>query len=96
MLDEVNAKGEYLLAKLSKLRKYNFVVDIRGKGLIYGIELSSKLRAEKVALTMEQHGFLIDVTPKNTLRLTPPFVVTEHEIDLFTDELARIFSETNV
>lgn len=96
MLDEVNAKGEYLLAKLSKLRKYNFVVDIRGKGLIYGIELSSKLRAEKVALTMEQHGFLIDVTAKNTLRLTPPFVVTEHEIDLFTDELARIFSETNI
>ncbi len=96
LLAEIKAKGEYLAAKLSKLRKYNFVTDIRGKGLLYGIELSSKLRAEKVAVLMEKRGYLVAVTSNNTLKLTPPFTVTENEIDMITEEFARLFSETNV
>jgi len=96
MLDDIKRKGEYLATKLSKLRKYNFVTDIRGKGLIWGIELSPKLKAERVEILLQKRGFLVSVTANNTIKLTPPFTVSEQEIDMMTDELARLFSETNI
>lgn len=96
MLEEVSSKGEYLMSKLAKLKKHNFVADIRGKGLIAGIELTPNLKAAKVIGQMESAGFLIDQTDYNTLRITPPFTITEDEIDSMYNALAEIFAGTNL
>ncbi len=96
MLEEIAAKGNYLINKLSKLNKHNFVADIRGKGLIAGIELTPNLLAAKVIGQMEFNGFIIDQTDYNTLRITPPFTITEGEIDSLVDALADIFAQTNL
>lgn len=96
LLKEVEQKGEYLMGKLSKLKKHNFIVDIRGKGLIAGIELTPNLKAAKVIGQMEDKGFLLDTTDYNTLRITPPFTITEAEIDEMYNALAQIFAETNL
>ena len=96
MLEEIQAKGEYLMSKLSKLKKHNFVKDIRGVGLFAGIELTPNLKAAKVIGQMEDLGFLLDQTNGNTLRITPPFTITESEIDSMCDALAEIFAETNL
>lgn len=93
---DVKEKGKYLEGKLSKLSKYNFINNIRGIGLIHGIELSPKISANKIVGQMEKRGYLISCAAKNTLRLTPPFTITYQEIDLMTSELMRLFSETNV
>lgn len=96
LLEEVAAKGDYLMNKLSKLKKHNFVADIRGKGLIAGIELTPNLMAAKVIGQMESLGFIIDQTDYNTLRITPPFTISESEIDSMYDALAGIFAQTNL
>lgn len=96
MLEEIAAKGDYLINKLSKLKKHNFVADIRGKGLIAGIELTPNLLAAKVIGQMEFNGFIIDQTDHNTLRITPPFTITESEIDSMVGALADIFAQTNL
>ncbi|MBR2970421.1 MAG: aminotransferase class III-fold pyridoxal phosphate-dependent enzyme [Clostridia bacterium] len=96
MLAEVEAKGEYLINKLSKLKKHNFIVDIRGIGLVAGIELKENLNAARVVGQMENLGFLIDQTNRNTLRITPPFTISEREIDSMCDALAQIFAQTNL
>ncbi len=96
MLEEISAKGDYLMSKLSKLKKHNFIADIRGVGLLVGIELTSNLKAVKVMGQMEDEGFLIDQTDHNTLRITPPFTISEIEIDRMYEALANIFAQTNL
>lgn len=96
MLSEVEAKGEYLMSKLSKLKKHNFIADIRGIGLLIGIELTPNLKAAKIIGQMESLGFLLDQTDHNTLRITPPFTVTDAETDSMTDAIANIFAQTNL
>lgn len=96
MLEEIISKGDYLINNLSKLKKHNFVADIRGKGLIAGIELTPNLLAAKVIGQMEFNGFIIDQTDYNTLRITPPFTITESEIDSMVNALADIFAQTNL
>lgn len=96
MLEEVEAKGDYLMNKLIKLKKHNFVADIRGIGLVAGIELTPNLNAAKVVGQMENMGFLLDQTNFNTLRITPPFTISEREIDKMYDALAEIFAQTNL
>ena len=95
-LEEIKHKGEYLISKLSKLSKHNFVSDIRGIGLIAGVELSPNLPATRIIGQMENEGFLLDETRNNTLRLTPPFTITTDEIDRMCDALAEIFAKTNI
>ncbi|MBR2968147.1 MAG: aminotransferase class III-fold pyridoxal phosphate-dependent enzyme [Clostridia bacterium] len=96
MLEEITAKGEYLMGKLSKLKKHNFVVDVRGIGLVVGIELTENLNAAKIIGQMESNGFLIDQTRNNTLRITPPFTINEREIDKMVESLSEIFAQTNL
>ncbi len=96
LLTEVQAKGEYLMSKLSKLKKHNFITDIRGIGLLIGIELTPNLKAAKVIGQMESLGFLLDQTDHNTLRITPSFTISDEETDKMTDALANLFAQTNL
>ena len=95
-LGEIADKGEHLISRLAKLKKYNFVLDIRGKGLLIGMELANRLSAAKIVGQMSKRGFLLNNTLRNTLRFMPPFTITYQEIDEMVDALGDIFSETNI
>lgn len=95
-LEGIKYNGEYLISKLSKLSKHNFVSDIRGIGLLAGVELTPNLPAARIVGQLENEGFLIDETANNTLRITPPFTITVDEIDRMCDALAAIFAKTNI
>jgi acetylornithine/N-succinyldiaminopimelate aminotransferase len=60
-----------------KLAGNPHVVDVRGKGLMIGIELDAPC-IDLVGKALEQ-GFLINVTADRTIRLLPPFVLSEDE-----------------
>lgn len=96
MNEEIAEKGEYLLSRLCKLKKHNFVTDIRARGLLAGIELSARLPAAKIVGMLEKQGFLLNYTERNTIRLMPPFTITEAEIDETCDAISRLFAETNI
>ena len=80
ILDNVNEVGDYFLSELKKLNK-DTVADVRGKGLMVGVELT-KPGAEYVD-KFRQAGFLINCTAGNVLRFVPPLIITKAEIDEF-------------
>lgn len=96
LLEEVARKGEYLLSKLSKLRKFNFVRDVRGKGLLLGVQLTDKVKNNEVVGKMAANGVLLITAGNNTLRFAPAYTITENEIDVACDKLMELFANTNV
>ncbi len=80
ILENCQAMGTYLAQRLEGLReKYAFIKEIRGQGLILGMELTIEGGALVVA-AMER-GLLINCTVGNVLRFVPPLIVTRDEID---------------
>ena len=80
MLENCRKVGKYLLEKLNKLKaEYSFIKEVRGKGLIIGMELTIP-GADIVKACMEK-GLLINCTSDKILRFIPPLVVTENEVD---------------
>jgi acetylornithine aminotransferase len=80
--------GEKLLQGFnSALHNQPGVTDIRGRGLMLGIELDRPC-AELVGKALES-GLLINVTAGNVVRLLPPYILTDEE----TDELVRRASD---
>lgn len=96
MLEKISEIGDYLKAKLSKFNKYNFVLDIRGSGLIMGIELSPKLNAKEVTGRLAKENVLIGTANKNTIVFTPPYTITRRDIDFMSEKLENFFASTSI
>ncbi len=92
-------RGEYLERRLQSLAdKHPLVVELRGRGLIWAIELSRPLAEEAVALCL-QDGLLANNVKPTAIRLIPPLTVSEEEIDeavrIIDDVLGRLQLEAN-
>ncbi len=97
LLERAAETGDYLADQLSsKLARHKFVLDIRGKGLLRGIQLDERVSVAAVAGKMLSLGVVIGTCGHNTLRIAPPYIITREEIDDVTDKLETIFSNTNV
>lgn len=83
-LDEVEQKGAYLEEKLLSL---DGVKSVRRVGLMLGIEI--KGNAHDIAVKCVENGLII-ITAKNLLRMLPPLVITNEEID----EAVQILDKT--
>jgi len=91
-LDNCRDMGNYLKEKLENLaKKYSFVKEVRGFGLILGMELD-RPGAPIVDACMDK-GFLINCAHDTVLRFLPPLIVGKEEIDLLVDTLDRIFAQ---
>lgn len=84
------AMGKRLHKHLFSLkRKYRFISDIRGKGLIWGIELS--IDSDEVQREFLKEGVILNCTKGKILRLVPPLIIGAEEIDIFHEIADRIF-----
>ena len=84
ILDNVNEVGDYFVEELKKLDK-EIIADVRGKGLMVGLELTEP-GAEYVDKLREK-GFLINCTADKVLRFVPPLIITKEDIDAFVKAL---------
>lgn len=64
------------------------ILDIRGKGLFIGIELDTKARPYCEAL--KQEGMLCKETHENVIRIAPPLVITEEELNWAFEKLTKV------
>ena len=87
ILDNVNEVGGYFISELKKLDK-EIIADVRGKGLMVGLELT-KPGAEYVD-KLREAGFLINCTADKVLRFVPPLIITKDDIDAFVKALDEI------
>jgi acetylornithine aminotransferase len=80
LLDNCRAMGAYLTEKLEQLKaKYSFIKEIRGLGLIIGVELA--IEGGPLVIKAMERGLLMNCTVGNVLRFVPPLIVNRAEID---------------
>ncbi len=92
VLENCQRMGEYLMEGLEALKdKYPSVVDVRGKGLLVGMELRG--RAKEVALSCLKRGVLINNIGDRVLRFAPPLIVGKGEIDRLCEVLEEVLSQ---
>jgi acetylornithine/N-succinyldiaminopimelate aminotransferase len=92
LLTEIRDKGAYFKSKLLALKqKYMFVVEVRGEGLMLGMQLDFPCR--DIVNRCLEAGFVINVTSENVLRFLPPYIISKKEISRFIKALDKIFSE---
>ena len=93
LLDHIREVGDYFRARLEDLRtKHVFIREIRGLGLMLGMELDSAETAKAVVQQLLQKGILINRTQETVLRFLPPYIVTEKEVDAAIKILDSIFA----
>ncbi|WP_299981537.1 acetylornithine transaminase [Desulfobacula sp.] len=79
-LDQVRQKGQYFKDKLEKLKeKHSRVVDVRGEGLLLGLEVDKD--AGFFVGQLMKKGFIINGIQDKVLRFAPPLIIEEKEID---------------
>ena len=84
--------GEYLQNKLLELKeKYDFIVDVRGLGLLQGLELN--FAGAEIVDKMREKGVLINCTAGSVLRFAPPLIITKEDIDKMVKILDEVFSD---
>jgi len=94
LVEGAEAKGAVFKEGLDKLRaKYPFIVDVRGKGLMLGLELDPSVSGRDIVRSALDKGFIINCAGRNTLRFVPPLVIALDEIKALLDALDEIFAD---
>jgi len=79
-------QGHYLTSKLNALKeKFDIIIDVRGVGLIQGIELS--VLVSPIISKCIENGLLLVSAGTNVIRFVPALIVTEEDIDKMIDIL---------
>ena len=89
--EHVKEVSAYLEKKLDALtEKYDFLTARRGKGLMQGLVVSSRPVGEIVTKAIE-NGLLVISAGSDVLRLVPPLVITEADVDEMIEKLEKSF-----
>ncbi|MBU1097938.1 MAG: aspartate aminotransferase family protein [Bacteroidetes bacterium] len=89
LLAEVTEKGEKIIEKIKSL-DFTEIVEIRGKGLLIGIEFKAEYDVKNISKELLNKGVVTVTAGNNTLRLLPPLIVSEKEIN----EFLKVFADT--
>ena len=93
LLENVRERGAQLRAELTRLAAdFEFIREVRGEGLICGIELNVEGKTYVEAALRE--GLIINCTHERVLRLLPPFIVTERQVHEFAQRFRKILTKT--
>lgn len=90
-IDNAREMGSYFKGELERLqRKHLCVRDVRGLGLILGMELDRP--GAPLVDSCREEGFLVNCTQENVLRFLPPLIVKEEEINTAIRGLDRVLA----
>jgi acetylornithine/N-succinyldiaminopimelate aminotransferase len=92
IIQNVEALGRHFMSGLGSLKaKYPFIKDVRGQGLLIGMELD--FEGKEIVTECLKQGFLINCTVNTVLRFMPPLIISEEEIEQLIDALDGIFKK---
>jgi predicted acetylornithine/succinylornithine family transaminase len=92
LMDHVKTVGAHLESRLRELKaKHSAIVEVRGAGLMWGIELN--MDAAGVHEAAIRQGVLVNRTAGTVIRLLPPLMITEADLDRGLGLLDAAFSE---
>lgn len=96
LIENARKIGEHMLSRMKEWpRRFRYIGDVRGRGLMLGVELvkdqSTKERAPEIRNKLEQmafqRGLLILGAGQNSIRLCPPLVITRNQADFAINTL---------
>jgi acetylornithine/N-succinyldiaminopimelate aminotransferase len=94
LLDHVAETGNYFIAQLEALQqKHHAILEVRGTGLMLGVELNSDTLAKAILSGMMQRHILINRTHETVLRFLPPFLITRAHVDQAINALDELLIE---
>ena len=91
LLKKVEEKGSYLIQELALIPG---VKEVRGAGLLIGIELES-LNSSDVANSLRAAGVLVNAANPTTIRIAPALIVTDAQIEKFISIFKKVMSDAN-
>ena len=89
ILKKVEKQGVYLMQELAVIPG---VAEVRGAGLLLGIELETK-KASDVALALQNEGVLVNAANPTTIRLAPALIVTDAQLKKFVSIFKKVMSD---
>jgi acetylornithine/N-succinyldiaminopimelate aminotransferase len=93
LLENVRERGSQLRAELTRIASdVDFIREVRGEGLICGIELA--VEGKPYAEAAFREGLIINCTHERVLRLLPPFIVTERQVREFAQRFRHVLTKT--
>jgi acetylornithine/N-succinyldiaminopimelate aminotransferase len=93
LLDHINEVGAYFRDQLTQLAKrHDCITEVRGKGVMLGIEINSADLAQRVAAQMMERRIIINRTSETVLRLLPPFILERQHVDTAIKAFDEIFT----
>ena len=88
LLENVNKVGNYLMEELKKI---DGIKEVRGRGLMIGIEFKEPIKEIRRRLLFEEHVFT-GVSGTNVIRLLPPLTLTMEQASDFMERLKRVLA----
>ncbi len=97
LLEHVREVGQYFHDELSKLAaRHDSIVDVRGLGLMLGLELNSADLAKRVAADLMERHIIINRTSETVLRFLPPFILERKHVETAISALDETISAAYV
>jgi len=91
LLAHVTEVGIYFKSRLQTLADtYSSVKEVRGLGLMLGLELHSADLATEIANQMMQHRIILNRTSDTVLRFLPPYILEKQHVDIAVDQLEQL------
>ncbi|WP_353068725.1 aspartate aminotransferase family protein [Tunturibacter empetritectus] len=93
LLAHINETGAYFHDQLTQLaQRHDCITEVRGKGLMLGIEINSADLAQRVTAQMMEKKIIINRTSETVLRLLPPFILERQHVDTAIKAFDEIFT----
>jgi len=97
VLKHVQQVGKYLIEELKALQsKYEVIHEVRGLGLMIGVEMESADLAKTIVQQMMQRGVILNRTDETVVRFLPPYIIKKQHADVALRELENVLKKTGV
>jgi acetylornithine aminotransferase/acetylornithine/N-succinyldiaminopimelate aminotransferase len=94
LLRHVQSTGDYLLAQLKDLQQqHSGIQEVRGMGLMVGMEMKSADLAKSVVKQMLERGVILNRTDETVVRFLPPFLITKKHVDAAVRQLEQVLGK---
>jgi len=94
LLRRINYFGDKIRNQILSLN-INQINEVRGRGLMIGLELNDNLSAKTFAKKCLERGLIVGTSGDKVLRILPPFIIEEKHVQKFLSILVDIFRELN-
>jgi acetylornithine/N-succinyldiaminopimelate aminotransferase len=91
MLAHIREVGGFFQTQLEALAsRHDCIVEVRGKGLMLGVELNSAELAQRIAAQMMERRIIINRTSDTVLRFLPPYILRRKHVEVAINALDEL------